>query len=348
MLGKISLQNRIYGTVKSFTLKGVLLTRDDYRTLAESRDMDEFITRLKNTRYLDAVSDLQKPYTAEKVEQALKTDLINYHAMMNRIARGSEALQAYFTRYMVWNLKLLLKSKALGKSEEEIRSKLNLRAEEIIGRRDVIIRALIAKDLDEAIASLAQTEFANDAQEAVRVYREKQDIQAFDTYLDHAFYSKLYSSLSNAEKEVRDLISIELDSYNMLSILRAKFWNLNEQQIQALIVGRSAALSRDTMQKLISAYNVQEALAALSNTSYRDVIPQQYTDDISAIRALEQALEQVIIKQYLATYLKPFREANILAAIKLRSIEVKNLSAIATGVEQKIAVDEIMKKVMIL
>ncbi|GIU72308.1 MAG: hypothetical protein KatS3mg003_1787 [Candidatus Nitrosocaldaceae archaeon] len=347
-MGKISLQNRIFGTVKSFSLRGVLLTKDDYQTLAESRDLDEFITRLKNTRYLEPASQVQKPYTAQAIELALKTDLINYHAMMNKVAANSDLVPAYFIRYMVWNLKLILKSKALNKTEEEIRDKLNLRAEEIMGKRDIIVRALVTRDLDEAVASLQQTEFGKDAQEAVRVYRERNDIQAFDTYLDHAFYNKLYNAIRNAEQEAKSMVMRELDAYNILSILRGKFWNLKEEQIQGLVVGRSPSLSKDTMQKMISAYNIQEALAVLSNTPYRDLVTQQAVDDIAAITGIEEAFDAMLLKEYLATYLKPFREANILAALKLKSIEIRNLAAIATGVEQKIPTDVIMQRLIIL
>jgi V/A-type H+-transporting ATPase subunit C len=347
-LAKISLQNRIFGTVKSFRLKGILLNKDEYQTLAESRDLDEFITRLKNTVYLEPASEIQKPYTAQGIELALKTNLINYHAMMNRVAVNSDLIYAYFIRYLVWNLKLILKSKALNKSEEEIRSKLNLRAEEIMGKRDIIVRALVTKDLDEAVASLQQSEFARDAQEAVRVYRERNDIQAFDTFLDHAFYSKLYNAIRDAEQESKSAVARELDAYNILSILRGKFWNLKEEQIQDLIVGRSSSLSRDTMQKMISGYNIQDALAVLANTPYRDLVPQQNIDDINAITGIEEAFETMLLKEYQATYLKPFKEANILAAIKLKSIEIRNLAAIATGVEQRIAPETIMQRLIIL
>ncbi len=347
-MGKVSLQNRIFGTVKSFRLRGVLLTKDDYQTLAESRDLDEFITRLKNTRYLEQASDVQKPYSAQGIELTLKTDLINYHAEMDRIALNSALLKRYFLRYMVWNIKFILKSKALLKSEEEIRAKLNLRAEEIIGKRDIIVRALLAKDLEEAIATLIQTEFGEDAQEAVRIYREHRDIQVFDTFLDHTFYSKLYDVIKETDKESQHIVLREIDAYNILSILRGKFWGLKEEQIQDLIVGKSAPLSKDIIQKMISAYNIQEALSVLANTSYHDIIPQQITDDISAIAAIESALNSILLKDYLATYLHPFREANILAAIRLKSIEIRNLTAIATGVEQRIPAESIMQRVIIL
>ena len=65
---------KIFTTVKSFSQKGKLLSRADLQTLAESRDLDELVTRVKNTKYLDVVSSVTKPYTAEKLEIAFAVE----------------------------------------------------------------------------------------------------------------------------------------------------------------------------------------------------------------------------------------------------------------------------------
>ena len=42
---------------------------------------------------------------------------------------------------------MILKGKALGKSYEKLLPKINLRAEELVGRRDLVVKALVAQDL---------------------------------------------------------------------------------------------------------------------------------------------------------------------------------------------------------
>ena len=66
---------KIFVTVKSYSKRGQLLKRADLQTLAESRDLDELVTRIKNTKYIDAVNGVSKPYTAEKLEMALRANL---------------------------------------------------------------------------------------------------------------------------------------------------------------------------------------------------------------------------------------------------------------------------------
>src|SRR5215204_3459842 len=80
MSSKVSMPSKIFGTVLSHGLRGRMLTKGELQTLAESRDMEELVTRTKNTVYLDALAKLTKPYTAEKVEGALREYMVNMHA----------------------------------------------------------------------------------------------------------------------------------------------------------------------------------------------------------------------------------------------------------------------------
>jgi V/A-type H+-transporting ATPase subunit C len=150
---------KIFGTVLSHGMKGRMLSKNELQTLAESRDIEELVTRMKNTVYVDALSKLTKPFSAEKIEGALRENLVNSHVKMVSIAGGSGVLNAYFIKYITWNLKLILKGKALGKTYEELLPKINLRAEELVGRRDIVVKALVAKSLEEAVAALAGSEF---------------------------------------------------------------------------------------------------------------------------------------------------------------------------------------------
>ncbi|MEM4192746.1 MAG: V-type ATPase subunit, partial [Candidatus Nitrosocaldus sp.] len=109
---------------------------------------------------------------------------------------------------------------------------------------------------------------------------------------------------------------------------------------------RLPTLTVDSMQKMISAESVSTAIAELANTAYRNLVPQpqQYTSDIDAIAVLEKNLEDNLYKRYIATYNSMFKHSTIIAALKLRALEVRNLSAIATGIEQKMTPDVIMKR----
>jgi len=341
--------HRIFGSVRSFSAKGKMLSRDVMQTLAESKNMDELVTRIKNTIYLDVMSKLKKPYTAEGVETALREDLVNFHASMAKITGGSDVLNAYFVRYIIWNLKIILKGKASTKSYEEISRHVNLRAEEHVGRRDIVVKALVAKDLDEAITSLAGSEFGDDAQKATNIYRENGDLKIFDTFLDHVFYRALARGLATSGKEhgVKAVVVPEIDAYNVLSILRGKFWELDEKQAREIVVGATSTVTKDIIQKMINAENVSSAIAELGNTVYKDIIPQP-TSDIEAIAHLEGSFEKILLRRYLGAFRTMFSYGTMISAIKLKIIEVRNLAAITSAVEQKVPTDVVMSKLLLV
>jgi V/A-type H+-transporting ATPase subunit C len=56
--------SKIFGTVLSHGLRGRMLTKNELQTLAESRELEELVTRMKNTIYLDAFAKLTKSSTS--------------------------------------------------------------------------------------------------------------------------------------------------------------------------------------------------------------------------------------------------------------------------------------------
>ena len=63
--------------------------------------------------------------------------------------------------------------KVLDKSQEEIETHINLHAEELIKQRDIIIKALVSKDLEETVASLNSVQFGEEISKAAALYNEQ-------------------------------------------------------------------------------------------------------------------------------------------------------------------------------
>jgi V/A-type H+-transporting ATPase subunit C len=339
---------KIFGTVVSHGLKGRMLTKNELQMLAESRDMDELVTRMKNTVYLDALAKLTKPYTADKIENALREYLVNTHAKLVNISGGARILSAYFVKHITWNLKMILKGKVLGKSYDDLLPKINLRAEELVGRRDLVVKALVSKNLDEAVSTLSGSEFADDVTKAAAIYKDKGDVRIFDVYLDHVFYHDLGRALNTESQsmEAKNIVSVDIDSYNVLSILRGKFWNLSPDDINNLMVASTSKVTKETLQKMINAEKISEAIAELSNTVYKDIVPQNPTSDIDSVLQIEKGFENIGLKRAISAFRTMFSVGNALAALKLIMVEVRNLSAIASGIEQKIPAETIVSKLI--
>lgn len=264
----------VYASVKAYSKRGKLLTKADFQTLAESRDLEELMTRIKNTVYAEAVAEVQKPYTSQSIESALRSQLADIHYSIAKTSGNSGVLDAYYMKFIISNLKLILKGKVLGKPQEEIETHINLHAEELIKQRDIVIKALVAKDLEESVASLNSVQFGEEIAKAATLYNEKKNLQIFDTYFDKILFQYLAGAMKNyADKDATKLVAMDIDFYNILSVIRGKFWGLQEEQIQDLIISTSPP-ARELLGRMMSAATVRDAFNELSSTKYKDLVPQ--------------------------------------------------------------------------
>ena len=337
----------VYASVKSYSQRGKLLKKADLQTLAESRDLEELMTRIKNTIYGDAISDVQKPYTSQGIESGLRGHLAGVHYSIAKTAGDSNILDAYYMKFIISNLKQILKGKVLGKSQEEIETHINLRAEELIKQRDVIIKALVSKDLEETVASLNSVQFGDEISKAASLYNETKNIQVFDTYFDKILYQQLGRALKNTrDREVIKLVGMDVDFYNLLSVIRGKFWGLDDSQIEDLIVSQTPSVPKELLQRMMAAATIRDAFAELSNTKYKNLIPD-VENELDAVAQFERSFEMALYNSSARSFTKMFSFATIIGITKLTSFEVRNLAAIAYAVEQKIATDITMSKLIV-
>jgi V/A-type H+-transporting ATPase subunit C len=248
-------------------------------------------------------------------------------------------------KFIISNLKQILKGKVLGKSQEEIETYINLCAEELIKQRDIVIKALIAKDLEETVAILNQVEFGEEITKAAALYADHKNIQIFDTYFDKILYTRLVKALKSGDIDANRLIGMDVDFYNILSVIRGKFWGLDEQQIQDLIVIQSP-VAKELLGRMISAETVRDVFNELSNTKYKDLVPQ-VENDLDAIAEFERSFENAIYQASLNSFTKMFSLATIVGITKLTGYEVRNIAAIAYAVEQKISSETTMSKLIL-
>ena len=336
----------VYASVKAYSKRGKLLTKPDFQTLAEARDLEELMTRIKNTVYAEAVADVQKPYTSQNIESALRSKLADIHYSIAKTSGNSGVLDAYYMKFIVSNLKLILKGKILNKSQEELEVHINLHAEELIKQRDVVIKALVAKDFEEAVASLNSVKFADEIAKASALYNEKKNIQIFDTYFDKILFQHLAGAMKNyADKNAVKIVAMDIDFYNILSVIRGKFWGLQEDQIQDLIISTNPP-AKELLGRMMSAATIRDAFNELSSTKYKNLVPQ-VENELDAIAEFERAFEMSIYKASITSFTKMFSFATIVGITKLTSFEVRNLAAIAFAVEQKIPTETTMSKLIL-
>lgn len=344
--------SNIYAGTKSFALRGTLLDRQILERLAESSSMEEFVNRLKTTPYSEEISKVTLPYSSRRLELAFRARLAKVHYSLIQ-ATNSKLVKLFYLKRIGWDLKTVLKAKILNKSYEDILEFVDMRAEELVGRRDLLVKIMSAKDIQEAVSFLSGSEFYEDLEKAVSLYNTNQEIRVIDTYIDHSVLSRIskeYTSNSSSYKtktnvaSIETMIAIEVDSYNVLTALRSKIWNISENETLSILIRPTYNVPIETLNNIVSASTVQEAVRLL---------PEKYVAGETQLsnEELIAYVEQKFREESLDIAAKAFvwqglSVATALALIKLLENEVNNLAAISVGIESGIESKKIISSLL--
>ena len=148
-----------------------------------------------------------------------------------------------------------------------------------------------------------------------------------------------------ADKDAVKIVAMDIDFYNILSVIRGKFWGLQEDQIQYLLINTNPP-AKELLGRMMSGATIRDAFNELSSTKYKNLVPQ-VENELDAIAEFERAFEMSIYRTCLTSFTKMFSFATIVGITKLTSFEVRNLAAIAFAIEQKIPTKTTMSKLIL-
>lgn len=347
------MSSKTYIGTKAFALRGSLLDAATVQKLSETTSLDELVNRLRSTPYAEAISKLSPPFNSRLIELALRERLAAVHHTVAQSARRYGIFEFYYLKNIAWDLKVVLKARALNKSYEEMVEYLSMKAEELVGRRDLIVKVLSAKDVNEAVSMLSGTEFHSDVEKALARYASKQEVRFFDIYIDHAVLaaiskeystnSKIYSSRPPSVNGIEEIVSLDLDAYNTLAVLRSKLWGLSESEIQELIVSPGGRVHSSILNSMAGADSAAEAVKLFDSAYHFEL--QGAPNDEELIDMVEDRFAQMSkTTATLAFVWQGLSPGTMLALVKLMEFEVSNLAAIAVGVEAGMEPKKIISK----
>lgn len=67
------MSSKVFASVKAYSKGGRLLEKSELQALAESRDLDELVTRIKNTVYVTAISEFEHAFEMAIFNKAKNT-----------------------------------------------------------------------------------------------------------------------------------------------------------------------------------------------------------------------------------------------------------------------------------
>lgn len=334
-----------------FSLKGRLLDRELLRRVAGTKILEDTVSSLKGTVYEPFLNRLSKPYAAIDCERMLRQCLVNAESeLVGYAPKGCEGfLTVHFERHVWEDLKVVLAAKMSGSKGEQVLEHLDLSVEEILGCRDLIAGLAKADGPDGALKMLEKTKYEKGARESYSLFTETGEVYMIHAVMDRDRHEELWSALRKAPRSDREaameLIGIEFDAYNLLTIVRSKMWGIRDEMIRKILLPRLYMLQMEDIENLVMADGIEKCLGIVRETDYGASMVDISQD---ATSRLEMEMRKLSRDRALTMFRGDiFNIGPLFGIIKLREIETRNLVAIFQGVQRGIPSSEILENVAI-
>lgn len=296
-----------FGRLQALSLN--FLSKDFMQNLLRARDVNEIAKQLTATWYgpeIERAASLYKP--PELVEVALNRHLVGF----NRIAieaspfSGRSAIRSYLAKWDIQNIELILSSKSLGKTitetEHFLVSSRNFPAGVSCGNipHDEIKIVLSQPNVEGVVNQLVRYGYGTLLMQHLGEYQKTADLGPMMVALQRYYYSALLEALKffqGDEGVIRELIRVEIDKKNILSLLKAKESTLEKEVvIQHLVEGGN--IPTNQLGEMYMARNVEELLGRI-DTYYKLGDRLEPYKKTGSLIDFEGALDRVINENYL-------------------------------------------------
>ena len=333
--------------------RGVLLSRDKLKALTENKNLDDFAQQLRETIYQEKIAKAIFPLTSLKFEKIFNENLLDAYVktVKNSPNKTKPFLKMYLKRFELENIKTLIKAVYAELRPEAKLGKIYLGPEDYFKNRGVFEEAAKATDLKKLITVFSKTEYFSALKLGLKRYEETGSTISFDVLLDKEYFETLqdmYQKLpKNEKKHALFYVSMEVDSFAMLTLLRGKFLNYDAQWLRVAVPKCVFNLTKETLDALISAPDYTSALTIALKTHYSDLFTKTQTPE-ETIGKAEKSFTQAITKHAVESrFLESFNVGAPLSFMFQKAAEVHNLTVISLGIESGISPEEIMNALLL-
>lgn len=137
--------------------------------------------------------------------------------------------------------------------------------------------------------------------------------------------------------KIKDYISLKIDEYNILTIIRGIKNNIRKDILTSLIILEGGKIDRKILFEALKEENIDKALSILGMEKYKD-------NQRAIERDFEKKLIPILKKIYYEDYVGL---GEIIAYIEMKKIEIKNIIRIAISIERGITPSTIVQEFII-
>ena len=318
-----------FGRLQSIAIN--FLSEDFLQNMLKANNVTEIVKQLESTWYGEEIKKAASVYKdAALLEVALNRHIVETNKIISEATpfAGKNAVRTYLSKWDLYNIELILSSKAMGREITETESLL-----------------VSSRNVPAGIAA------GNISHDEIKIILAETTVDGVVNMsaLHESYFQKLLESLKffqGDEGAIRDLVRAEIDKKNVLNLLKAKESNLEKDIVSKhLIEG-----GRISTKELLDSYEVKDVVEMVGRfDSYFKL-----TDAIEQYKTSKSLIdfEVGITKNIFENNVKKLRNialsiGNIFYFIFRVEIEHENLKRITYGKRYELSIDKIKEMLLI-
>jgi len=313
-------------------LMGKMLSADQYSKLLNSKDLKSTLNVLKEeTSY----GELLEAYNLEKLHRGdleiiLHKYYINIYSKLINYFNGEyrKLIKAFFIRWEIEDLKVIIRGKYLGRSKSEIESRLIARSPLNTINYDYL---LALKNVEEVVEGLKGSIYYKSLKNLSKDSSAK-GLFRIETELDFVYFTSIRRELKHLDNEnkevVQSILGLEGDLLNLGWIYRGKtFYNIPPEELFNYTIYNGYKLSKENIKKLCYINNMEEFNNILEKTPYATIYEK---DDSNLIEKREREFQKKYFKKILRE--NKTNISMVMSYLVVYRIEIRDIISI---IEQK-------------
>ncbi len=324
-----------------------LLSEAKLKTLADSKNLNDFAGQLRDTPYQEQIAKTALPLSGRKLERAFNENLIETYQKIIKYSpkTAKEYLRLYLLRFEVENVKVLVKATFAKESPEQKLAKLYPFVGCHIEKPVLLEDAAKATDLTHLVGVFKKTAYWCPLNTGLVSYNESGSTMCLDVFLDVFFFEHLHEVFERLPKKekphARFYAGTENDGFVLLSLLRGKNLNYDPNWLRLAVPQNYFKLTKKQVEAVLSAISFEAAYKIVLDTDYAKYFVKEDTPEDTLAKA-EKVLRAAAIEHAKAsTISNTFNIGTPLAYMTQKETEVYNLRALALGIDGDMKPDAI-------
>jgi|SRR3989338_3169362 len=334
-LEKIKLGFYPYTYVRTVVMRALLFKKEDYHKMLKM-SFSEIAKFMQDSHYKKEINALATEHSgADLLELALNKNLAESFKKLIRISSYEIGLlvKEYAKRKDIEDIKLVLRGKFTSANEKDILKSITAAG---TLSYDFLASLLKKESIEEILKSNKIVNFSL-LKDGLKEFNEKKSLAGIENALDKYYYSHLIEFSKVLPKEgdlFRSFLLKEVDILNNLTLLRLKKAKFSKEAIQPFIIPYGDKAKDLKIIRLAGINSIDELLAALEKTEYKDVIAkgiEEFKKSGSLIMIETEIYKHLLNQSILLLHQHPLSVDVILGYMFAKDIEVRNLRIIIKG-----------------